>query len=132
MECAAITNMNLVFAKHECCIRHMGRDARNIRDVTRLREAFGLVGSLLEAEGTDVAIAVVGGPALLLNGRLVRVTRDVDVTAFIDDGVVSDGSPDAEALIRRVSAVALVAARAWCRTQDVSGAFAKEVDAAVV
>ncbi len=188
----------------------MSRDTHNIRDVAQLREAFGLVGLLLEAEGTDVAIAVVGGSALLLNGRLVRVTRDVDVTAFIDDGVVSDSSPYAEDLIRHVSAVALEpgfdadwlnfgpmslldaglpdgfltrcrverfggptvfvanrydlihmklyaavgqgpeskhmfdlraldptaeeldAARAWCRTQDVSDAFAKEVDAAVV
>lgn len=53
-----------------------------IRDVSHLREALGLVGSLLDSTGDEVAIGIVGGSALLIDGRITRVTRDVDVVAW--------------------------------------------------
>ncbi len=181
----------------------------HIRDVAHLREALGLLGSLLDSTSDEVGIAVVGGSALLIDGRVTRVTRDVDVVAFIVGEALLIDSPRSDALRRHVSAAALElgldsdwlnfgpislldaglpegflfrcrverfgglivyvaerydlihmkpyaaadqgpeskhmhdlmaldptpeeldAARAWCRTQDVSVPFASEVDAAV-
>jgi hypothetical protein len=62
----------------------MDENILHIRDVEHLREALGLLGSLLVTTGDEVAIAVVGGSALLIGGRVTRATRDVDVVAFID------------------------------------------------
>jgi hypothetical protein len=85
----------------------MNENALHIRDVDHLREALGLLGSLLDTTGDEVAIAVVGGSALLIDGRVTRVTRDVDVVAFIVGDALLDDSPRSDALKRHVSAVAL-------------------------
>lgn len=85
----------------------MQEDTLNIRDVAHLREALGLLGSLLDASEDEVAIAVVGGSALLLSGHVARVTRDVDVVAFVDEEILLHDSPHSNALIRHVSATAL-------------------------
>ncbi len=85
----------------------MTKNSLHIRDVAHLREALGLLGSLLEATGDEVAIAVVGGSALLIDGRVARVTRDVDVVAFIVGDALLDDSPRSDALRRHVSAAAL-------------------------
>lgn len=85
----------------------MNQDAPHIRDVAHLREAFGLLGSLLGSTGDEIAIAVVGGSALLIDGRVIRVTRDVDVVAFVVEEALSRDSPRSEALKRHVSAVSL-------------------------
>lgn len=79
----------------------------HIRDVAHLREALGLLGSLLDSTGDEVAIAVVGGSALLIDGRVTRITRDVDVVAFIVGHALSGDSPSSEVLRRHVSAVSL-------------------------
>jgi hypothetical protein len=79
----------------------------HFRDASHLREALGLVGSLLDSTGHEIAIAVVGGSALLIDGRISRVTRDVDVVAFIDGDALVDDSPYADVLTRHVSAAAL-------------------------
>lgn len=51
-----------------------------IKDVAHFREALGLLGSLIDATHDEVAIAVIGGSALLLDGSVMRVTREVDAT----------------------------------------------------
>jgi hypothetical protein len=79
----------------------------HIRDVAHLREALGLLGSLLDSTQDEVAIAVVGGSALLIDGRVTRVTRDVDVVAFIVGGALLGDSPRSTALKRHVSAAGL-------------------------
>jgi hypothetical protein len=85
----------------------MRENASHIRDVARLREALGLLGSLLDSTEDEVAIAVVGGSALLIEGRVTRVTRDVDVVAFIVGGALLNDSPHAEVLRHHVSAAGL-------------------------
>lgn len=85
----------------------MDENILHIRDVEHLREALGLLGSLLVTTGDEVAIAVVGGSALLIGGRVTRATRDVDVVAFIDGEDLVGESPSSDALRRHVSAVAL-------------------------
>ena len=79
----------------------------HIRDVSHPREALGLVGSLLDSTGDEVAIWIAGGSALLIDGRITRVTRDVDVVAFIDGDALVGDSPYADVLRRHVSAAAL-------------------------
>ncbi len=78
-----------------------------INDVEHLRDALGLLGSLLETSDDVVEIAVIGGSALLLNGTVSRVTRDVDVVAFVDGEELRRDSPGSDLLERRVRAVAL-------------------------
>lgn len=51
-----------------------------------IEAALRQVGELLEAEGTEIGIVVVGGAALNLAGVVRRVTRDVDVIGI-------DGEP---------------------------------------
>ena len=85
----------------------MSENLHTIRDVAHLREALDLLGSLLETTADEVAVAVVGGSALLLNGHLARVTRDVDVVAFVDGHALLDDTLHSDALARHVSAAAL-------------------------
>lgn len=85
----------------------MEENIRIIRDTEHLREALGLLGSLLESSGDAVAVAIVGGSALLLSGRVERVTRDVDIVAFVDGETLSRDSQSSHALERYVSATAL-------------------------
>ncbi len=75
---------NVEFVVSECYSRDMGTEHGSISDTAHLREALGLLGSLLAASGHEVAVAVIGGSALLPGGRGQRVTRDVDVVAFVD------------------------------------------------
>ena len=98
---------NLEFVICECHIPYMNENAPHIRDVAHLREAFGLLGSLLDSAGDEVAIAVVGGSAMLISGQVTRVTRDVDVVAFIVEEVLSGDSPRSQTLNRHVLAVSL-------------------------
>ena len=79
----------------------------NIRDVAHLREALGLLGSLMDATNDEIAIAVIGGSALLLDGSVTRVTRDVDVVAFVEGNNLRGESAEADVLTRHVLAVAL-------------------------
>lgn len=79
----------------------------DIQNVSHLREALSLLGSLLEATGSSVAIAVVGGSALLLDGLISRVTHDVDVVAFVVDGALSRDSQNGPSIERSASSVAL-------------------------
>ncbi len=48
--------------------------------------ALSRVGDLLADEGQTVAIAIIGGAALLLSGLVKRATQDVDVLALRDPG----------------------------------------------
>ncbi len=85
----------------------MSQGPNQIRDVDHLRDALDLLGLLLATSGHQLAIAIVGGSALLFGGRVQRVTRDVDVVAFVDGEVLSDDTPNLESLERHVSAAAL-------------------------
>lgn len=57
----------------------------------QIERALGAVGELLEAEGEEVGVVLVGGATLNLLGIVQRTTRDVDVIARASrDG---DGGP---------------------------------------
>lgn len=78
-----------------------------IKDVAHLREALGLLGSLIDATHDEVAIAIIGGSALLLDGSVTRVTRDVDVVAFVEGEDLRAEATGADVFARHVLAVAL-------------------------
>ena len=99
--------MKIVFVVCECYSRTMSERKIHIRDVAHLREALSLLGSLMDATHDEFEIAVIGGSALLLDGSVSRVTRDVDVVAFVEGEDLRGESPRSELLERRVMAVAL-------------------------
>lgn len=61
-------------------------------DPTRLRDALETLGSLLDAIGAPLEVAVVGGGALVLSQAHVRPTEDIDVVA-VREGSWRPGSP---------------------------------------
>ncbi len=95
------------FAIRECYSRIMADTGSPIHDTAHLMDALNLLGALLAATSDDVAVAVVGGSALLLNGHVTRVTRDVDVVAFVQGDALSNETESYEVLQRHVSAAAL-------------------------
>jgi len=85
----------------------MAENGIDIADAAHLREALGLLGSLMEATHDEVGIAVIGGSALLLEGTVIRVTRDVDVVAFVDGEDLRGEPLGTDVLAHHVLAVAL-------------------------
>lgn len=75
-----------------------------------IEPALAALGALLEAEGCEVRVVVVGGAALGLLGVVERPTRDVDVLAIAveRDGVVRLAPPEPlpQALERGILTVA--------------------------
>jgi hypothetical protein len=63
----------IVFAVWECYSRIMAESGIDINDVAHLREALGLLGSLMGTTHDEVEIAVIGGSALLLDGIVVAL-----------------------------------------------------------
>lgn len=78
-----------------------------LSDIESVRDALGLLGTLLEISGQEVSVAVIGGSALLLGGYGIRTTRDVDIVAFVERGRILAQSQEWEAVERHASAVAL-------------------------
>lgn len=54
----------------------------DLSDHKAIEEALRLVGELLDAEGEEFAIVILGGAALNLLGIISRTTTDVDIVAF--------------------------------------------------
>ena len=48
-------------------------------DIARLERALRRVGEILEAEGSDYAVTIIGGAALTLHGWIHRTTDDADI-----------------------------------------------------
>lgn len=59
-----------------------------------IEQALEALGEVLEAQDTPVAIVVVGGAAMILDGHVTRTTRDVDVIAIGEPA----GPPDDRAI----------------------------------
>ena len=85
----------------------MSENGIPIKDVAHLREALGLLGSLMDTTHYELEIAVIGGSALLLDGIVTRVTRDVDVVAFVEGDDLRRESRGSALLEHSVLAVAL-------------------------
>jgi hypothetical protein len=54
----------------------------DLTEVSDLEQALHRVGELLDAEGEEYAIVILGGAALNLLGVVERPTTDVDILAF--------------------------------------------------
>ncbi len=59
-----------------------------LTDSAVLQRALALLGRLIAARGHRSELAVVGGSGLLLLGLATRATRDVDVVARVEGGVL--------------------------------------------
>jgi len=79
---------------------------------TPISEAIEALGEILAAEGESVAVVVVGGTAMIVQGYVERVTRDVDIIAIGRDGEegkprsIEPPDPLPEPLARAISRVA--------------------------
>ncbi len=84
----------------------------NQAQVPNLISALRALGEILASQGEYAAVAVVGGTALIMQGLVTRVTRDVDVIAISHDPpekeskVIEAPEPLPEVLTRAISRVA--------------------------
>jgi predicted Rossmann-fold nucleotide-binding protein len=62
----------------------MGVIAKQV-PVPNLISALRALGEILASQGEHAAVVVVGGTALIMQGLVARVTRDVDVIAISHD-----------------------------------------------
>ncbi len=74
--------------------------------VSDLTEALEMLGALLSERGFAFDVAVIGGGALLLQGLVLRPTKDLDIVALIDGGDWVSASPLPEELLRAAHEVA--------------------------
>ena len=65
-------------------------DSLGSTDLTRL---LGALGERLSFDGQRVELVVIGGAALTILGFVDRTTRDVDVVALLDGGVLAPAKP---------------------------------------
>ncbi|MDQ3630531.1 MAG: hypothetical protein M3417_04480 [Actinomycetota bacterium] len=64
--------------------------------ISESAQADTLLDALAEqvsARGQSYTVAVVGGAALLALGLVSRATRDVDIVALVEDGVLTSAEP---------------------------------------
>jgi hypothetical protein len=84
----------------------------NQDQVPNLISALRALGEILASQGEYAAVVVVGGTALIMQGLVTRVTRDVDVIAISHDPpekeskVIEAPEPLPEVLTRAISRVA--------------------------
>jgi hypothetical protein len=89
----------------------MGVIAKQV-PVPNLISALRALGEILASQGEHAAVVVVGGTALIMQGLVARVTRDVDVIAISHDPpekeskVIEAPEPLPEVLTRAISRVA--------------------------
>ena len=56
-------------------------------DPSRLEEALKTLGRLLSDRGLSYELVAIGGSGLLMLGLTVRPTRDLDIVAFVEEGL---------------------------------------------
>jgi hypothetical protein len=76
-------------------------------DTVKLNTALETLGAYLSDKGLKYEVAAIGGGALLLLGRIIRPTRDLDIVALIDGGVMISADPLPEPLLKAVKEVGL-------------------------
>jgi hypothetical protein len=62
-------------------------------DSNTLHEALTVLGTYLSDKGLKYELAAIGGGALLLLGRIIRPTKDLDVVALIDENRLISAHP---------------------------------------
>jgi predicted Rossmann-fold nucleotide-binding protein len=73
---------------------------------TDLENALEALGTLLASRGHTAEIAVIGGGSLLLMGLIQRATKDLDVVAVVEQGVMRRGEPLPAPVVEAVEDVA--------------------------
>lgn len=76
-------------------------------DSSELIRALEALGSYLSDKGLKYEIAAIGGGALLLLGRIIRPTRDLDIVALIDKNLLISAHPLPAPLLAAIKEVGL-------------------------
>lgn len=76
-------------------------------DSSTLNEALEVLGSYLSDKGLKYEVAAIGGGALLLLGRIIRPTKDLDIVALIDENVLISAHPLPTPLLKAIKEVGL-------------------------
>src|SRR5438105_3590936 len=76
-------------------------------DSNALNEALKVLGSYLSDKGLKYEIAAIGGGALLLLGRIIRPTRDLDIVALLDEDKLISAHPLPAPLLAAIKEVGL-------------------------
>lgn len=76
-------------------------------DSNTLNRALEALGSYLSDKGLKYEVAAIGGGALLLLGRIIRPTRDLDIVALIDENVLISAHPLPAPLLAAIREVGL-------------------------
>lgn len=80
-----------------------------------LEKALILLGEILSDKGHSCEIVAIGGGSLLLLGQLLRPTKDLDIVAVVNKGVLCVSDPLPKALLEAVQnvSVALKLGKDW-------------------
>lgn len=76
-------------------------------DSNTLNRALETLGSYLSDKGLKYEVAAIGGGALLLLGRIIRPTRDLDIVALLDENVLISAHPLPAPLLTAIREVGL-------------------------
>lgn len=74
-------------------------------DSTTLKEALEVLGSYLSDKGLKYELAAIGGGALLLLGRIIRPTKDLDIVALMDRNKLISAHPLPTPLLQAIKEV---------------------------
>lgn len=76
-------------------------------DSNMLNRALETLGSYLSDKRLKYEVAAIGGGALLLLGRIIRPTRDLDIVALLDENVLISAHPLPAPLLKAIREVGL-------------------------
>lgn len=82
-------------------------ESRGYMDSNTLNRALETLGSYLLDKGLKYEVAAIGGGALLLLGRIIRPTRDLDIVALLDANVLISAHPLPAPLLTAIKEVGL-------------------------
>lgn len=68
-------------------------ESRGFMDSNTLNRALETLGSYLSDKGLKYEVAVIGGGALLLLGRIIRPTKDLDIVALLNENILISAHP---------------------------------------
>ncbi|MCH2109519.1 MAG: hypothetical protein MK135_09320, partial [Polyangiaceae bacterium] len=72
-----------------------------------LEQSLEALGELLESRGQGGELVAIGGGSLLLLGLIGRPTKDLDIVALVEDGVLRKEEPLPDFIVTAVQDVAL-------------------------
>ena len=80
-------------------------ESRGFMDSNTLNGALEILGSFLSDKGLKYEVAAIGGGALLLLGRIIRPTRDLDIVALLDRNELISAHPLPDPLLAAIREV---------------------------